>query len=64
MASPTVATDLVFITVAVDVHEGQEMASFDIPGAYLHTETDEYVIILLEVLLAEIMVKAAPKIYL
>ena len=34
--SPTVSTELVFITVAVDAHEGQDMATFEIPEAYLH----------------------------
>ena len=40
------------------------MDVFDIPGAYLHTETDKEVSMLLEGQLADIMVKVAPKIYL
>ena len=39
-ASPIVATESVIITATVDAHEGQYMATFDTPGAYLHTETD------------------------
>ena len=39
------------------------MATFDIPGEYLHTETDEYVIMFLEGGLSEIMVNVSPKIY-
>ena len=39
------------------------MATFYIPGAYIHTETDEGVIMLLEGALYEIMVKVSPKIY-
>jgi hypothetical protein len=36
---------------------------FDIPGAYLHTETNEDVIMVLEGPLAELMVKVVPSLY-
>ena len=37
MTSPTVATELVFITAIFDTHEGRDVACFDIPGAgYYH----------------------------
>ena len=36
--SPAVVTDSVFITVAVDAHEGWDVDTFDIPVAYLHIE--------------------------
>ena len=49
--SPTVVTESVFITIVVDAHEGWEMAIFDILGEYLHTETNEDVIMFLEVTL-------------
>ena len=39
------------------------MATFDIPGSYLHTETDEQVIMFLVEAIADIMVKVSPKIY-
>ena len=39
------------------------MAIFDIPGLYLHTETDEEVIMFLEGSLDELMLKVSPKIY-
>ena len=52
-----------FISAAVDAHEGQDVATFDIPGAYLHIETDKDVIIFLEGALSEIMGKVALKIY-
>ena len=62
-ASPTVATKSLFITTAEDKREGLCGATFDIPGSYLHTETDEQVIIFLVEALADIMVKVYPKIY-
>ena len=40
-SSPTVATDSVFITGAIDAHEGRDVAFADLPGAFLHTLTDE-----------------------
>jgi hypothetical protein len=40
-ASPTVATKSVFITAVIESHKGRHVAVFDIPGAYLHSETDE-----------------------
>ena len=39
------------------------MATFDIPGSYLHIETDEQVIMFLMEEIAYIMVKVSPKIY-
>ena len=60
---PTVATESVFISVAVDAHERQDMATFYIPGAYIHTKTDEDVMMFLEVVISELMAKLEPKIY-
>ena len=39
------------------------MEFFDIPGAYLHAETDKYVIMVLEGTLEELMVKVDPSLY-
>ena len=46
-ASPTVSRESVYITKSVDAHEGWDVATFDIPEAYLHTETYEDVIMFL-----------------
>ena len=62
MASPKVSKDSVFIPAAVDTHECWDVATFDILGGYLHTETYEDVIIFLEGALAYLMVKVTPKI--
>ena len=63
MFSPTFITESVLITTALEAHEVQDMATLDIPRAYIHTEMDEDVIIFLEGALYEIMVKVVPKIY-
>jgi hypothetical protein len=58
-----VATDSVFITSAIEAHEGQEVITMDIPGAFLHAKTDKEIHMLLRGQLAELMVKIDPKLY-
>ena len=45
-----------------EAHKRRCVATIDIPGSYLHTESDEYVIIILKVRLAELLVNIDPKI--
>ena len=63
VASPTVGTDSVFITSAIEVHEKRHVITKDIPGTFLHTETDEEIHMLLRGDLAELMVSMNPKLY-
>ena len=60
---PTVATESVFITAVIDAHEGRDVACFDIPGAFLHAESDEDITMVLKGRLAELMVQVAPNLY-
>ena len=60
---PTVATESVLLTAAVDAHEGRYLATFDIPEAHLCTETDKYVVNLLGGALSHLMEKVVPSIY-
>jgi hypothetical protein len=60
---PTVATESVFITGVIDVHEGQDVACFDIPGAFLHADSDKDITMVLIGRLAELMVQVAPNLY-
>jgi hypothetical protein len=62
-ASPTVSTDSVLITSAIDAHEGRKVVTCDLPGAYLNTDNNEETIMLLKGKLAELMVKVDPKLY-
>ena len=55
-ASPTVSNEGVMITGAIEAHEGRDVATFDILGAYLHALSDEEMIMLLKGPLAELMV--------
>ena len=62
-ASPTAATESVFITSVIAAHEERGTAIFDILGAFWHALTDEDVLMLLEGPLAELMVKVGPSLY-
>ncbi len=57
------ATESVFITVVIDAHKGQDVACFDIPGAFLHADLDEDITMVLKGRLAELMVQVAPNRY-
>ena len=43
-ASPTVNNGSMFITAAIEAHKRRNVEKLDIPGAYLHTDTDEEVV--------------------
>jgi hypothetical protein len=61
--SPTVSVDSVFLTALIEAQEERDVACFDIPGAFLHAETDEHVIMVLRGQLAELMVLVEPMLY-
>jgi hypothetical protein len=61
--SPTVATDSVFITSAIEAYEKRWVMTMDILDAFLHAETDEEIHMLLCGQLTELMVKIDPKLY-
>ncbi len=60
-AAPTVALESIFITAAIDAKEHQKVVTIDIPGAFLHADNEDYVIMKMVGTLAELMVKMKPK---
>ena len=64
-ASPTVCTDSVFITAAVEAAERRRTAVVEIPGAYLSADMDneEEVLMVLRGDLANMMALATPEVY-
>ncbi|GKY97397.1 hypothetical protein MPSEU_000698200 [Mayamaea pseudoterrestris] len=42
-ASPTIATEAIFLTAIIDAMEGREVAVVDVPGAFMQAEMDELV---------------------
>ena len=57
------ATESLFITTVIDVHEGNYVACFGIPGAFLHADINKVIIMVLKGRLAELMVQVAPNLY-
>ena len=47
-ASPTVNNESVFLTTAIEAHKRRKIVTLDITGAYLHTDMDEEVVLLLK----------------
>ncbi len=61
--SPTVSTEAVFITAVIDAHKERDVVCFDIPGAFLHADSDKDITMILKGRLAKLMVKVAPNLY-
>ena len=47
-SSLTCTTESVFITLGIDAHERHHVATFDVPTAFFHAETDKDVVMRLE----------------
>ena len=62
-SSPTAANESVFITSVIAANKKRFLRYYDVPGAFLHTESDENVVMVLRGELAEIMVHIATQIY-
>ena len=45
---PTVSLEALFVTLVIDAYEGRDIATFDIPGAYLHSEMPSKKVVLLK----------------
>ncbi len=60
--SSMLATELVLITAIVDAHKGRDVACFDIPGAFLHADSDKDITMILKGRLTELMVQVPPNI--
>ena len=61
--APTVVLEPVFVTAIIDAKEKQEVVMIDIPGAFLHANNEDYMIMKMNGLLGELMIKRDPKIY-
>ena len=62
-ASPTVSTESTFITASIAAHEHRKVRCYDIPSAFVNTDVDEDVLMVLKGDLADMMVQIAPQIY-
>ncbi len=55
--------DAIFIHSTIFTHEGRDVATCDIPSAFLQADNLDYVLMRLDGILAELMVTIAPNIY-
>jgi hypothetical protein len=62
-SSPTVAIESVMLSCTIDAKEGRDVATADIPGAFMQTDMDGTVHMMLEGKMAELLVKIDPKLY-
>ena len=62
-SSPTVTTESVLLSCVIDAKEQRDVATVDIPGAFMQGDQDETVHMHLEGTLAELLTKCDPKLY-
>ena len=63
VASPTVATESVFLMSLISAYEMRHHRSYDVPSAFINTDLDKEVDMVLRGDLVELLVKVAPGIY-
>jgi hypothetical protein len=61
--SPTITTESIFIQSTIFAHEKCDTATCNIPGAFLQAYNPDFVLMRLDGILVELMVKVAPNIY-
>jgi hypothetical protein len=54
-SSPTVATEVLILTCVIDAIEGRDVATCDIPGAFMQSDMKGKVVMKLEVVMAEVI---------
>jgi hypothetical protein len=57
------STEAVFITAVVNAYKGRDVACFNIPGVFLHTDSDKDITMILKGRLVELMVQVMPNLY-
>jgi hypothetical protein len=62
-APPTVATDSILISATIDAHKGHDVATINIPGAFLNAYNDKDTIMLIKGCLAKLMVQVDHHLY-
>jgi hypothetical protein len=62
-SSPTVRTESLFLSCAIDAKEGRQVMTCDVPGAFMQVDVDEVVHVRLVGPLAELLTKVDPKLY-
>jgi hypothetical protein len=63
VSSPTVAIESVFITSVIDAMENRNIATVDVPGAFMQVDMDEIVHMRLEGTMGDLLVRISPATY-
>ena len=59
-SSPTISVEALFITCLIDAKEGRDIATCDVPGAFMHADIDEVVHLCLDGEIADLLLKVDP----
>jgi hypothetical protein len=59
--SPTVSTEALLITLMIDALENRDVATSDVPGAFLHSDMDEDVTVIVDGALVDLLVQSNKK---
>ena len=62
-SSPTVAIESVFLSCVIDANENRDIATVDIPGAFLHADMNDVVYMRVDGEMALMLVNIAPDLY-
>ena len=62
-SAPTVAIESVMLSATIDAMEEWDVATVDIPGAFMQADIDEVIHVKFEGEIAEILVRMDPKLY-
>jgi len=62
-SSPTVAIESVFLTSVIDAQENQDVATLDVPGAFMQAIMEDTVHMKLEGTMADLLINIAPEVY-
>jgi hypothetical protein len=63
MASPMVLTESTFITGAIVASKRRKVRCYDVPSAFVNTDVDKDMLMVLKGELAEMMIQIAPQVY-
>ena len=59
-SSPTISVEALFITCLIDAKEGRDIATCDVPSAFMHADIDEVIHLCLDGEIAELLLKVDP----
>jgi hypothetical protein len=62
-SSPTVAIESLMISCVIDAKERRDVATVDIPGAFMHVDMDEIVHMRLEDTMVDLVMRLSPETY-